>query len=349
MLATKHGPGFANAVSATLIPPLLRRLSGESQRRAFFEATGLTPAWVADRDARITASQLAAAWAELARITGDQHVSLSVAKGTEVGTYGVVEYLCRSAPSLGDALREWVRYLNLLNEAVGMALVEEGDQAWIRIERESVTPAPASHELCFALLSAQACALCQRGFVVSEVRFTHRAPGAVEPFERWFRAPVVFESARTELGFAQALLAEPLVSADPNLAALLRGFADQHDARIEGQAGQTTLEAEVRRLVAAGLRAGGGAVTDVAASLGVSPRSLQRRLREEGTSFSRVREDVQRTLAERYLRQPLSLTEISFLLGFSEPSAFHRAFRRWTGRTPVEHRRALGDRELGAG
>ena len=74
--------------------------------------------------------------------------------------------------------------------------------------------------------------------------------------------------------------------------------------------------------------------------LGLTSRSLQRRLKDEGTAFQTLREDVRRELAQRYLSDGLSIAEISFLLGFSEPSAFFRAFKRWTGKTPLESRLA---------
>jgi AraC-like DNA-binding protein len=80
----------------------------------------------------------------------------------------------------------------------------------------------------------------------------------------------------------------------------------------------------------------------MAKRLGLTARSLQRRLQDEGTSFQALRDETRRSLADRYLGQGLSVAEISFLLGFSEPSAFFRAFKRWTGLTPVERRASLG-------
>jgi AraC-like DNA-binding protein len=87
------------------------------------------------------------------------------------------------------------------------------------------------------------------------------------------------------------------------------------------------------------LRTDEGHVEVVAKRLGLTARSLQRRLKDENTSFNAVREDVRQQLSRRYLEEGLSIAEISFLLGFSEPSAFFRAFKRWTGLTPVEARR----------
>ena len=88
------------------------------------------------------------------------------------------------------------------------------------------------------------------------------------------------------------------------------------------------------------LRADEGHIEHVAKQLGMTARNLQRRLKDDGTSFQTVREDVRRELAKRYLDDRLAISEISFLLGFSEPSAFFRAFKRWTGMTPIEARAA---------
>ena len=88
------------------------------------------------------------------------------------------------------------------------------------------------------------------------------------------------------------------------------------------------------------LRDDEGHVDRVAKRLGLTARSLQRRLKDEGSSFNGVREQVRKDLSRRYLDDNLSIAEISFLLGFSEPSAFFRAFKRWTGQTPIEARRS---------
>ena len=96
---------------------------------------------------------------------------------------------------------------------------------------------------------------------------------------------------------------------------------------------------QVARVLREALRSDDGHVDVIAKRLGLTARSLQRRLKDEATSFNAVREDVRRQLSHRYLDDGLSIAEISFLLGFSEPSAFFRAFKRWTGVTPVEARR----------
>jgi AraC-like DNA-binding protein len=98
---------------------------------------------------------------------------------------------------------------------------------------------------------------------------------------------------------------------------------------------------QVRRALRSALTTDDAQLDGVARRLGMTPRSLQRRLKDEGTVFQTVRDEMRRELADQYLKKGMSLAEISFLLGFSEPSAFFRAFKRWTGLTPMERRDTL--------
>ena len=123
----------------------------------------------------------------------------------------------------------------------------------------------------------------------------------------------------------------PLVSSDPALLAILTRAADE---LARATTSEPTLIAQVKRVLREVLRSADANVDFVARRLGLTGRSLQRRLKDDGTSFNAVRETVRRELADRYLQERLSISEISFLLGFSEPSAFFRAFKRWTGTTP---------------
>jgi AraC-like DNA-binding protein len=145
----------------------------------------------------------------------------------------------------------------------------------------------------------------------------------------------VFGAEATQLVLPRAALAARLASADPALLAILTRAADELARRSSTDPLMTQ---QVKRVLHEALRSDDAQVESVAKALGLTVRSLQRRLKDEGTSFQAVREDVRRTLAQRYLDDGLAIAEISFLLGFSEPSAFFRAFKRWTGMTPIESR-----------
>jgi AraC-like DNA-binding protein len=324
------------SISVLLLRPLAAMLDGPAALEAFHGASDLSPEQLADPDARVSPSQFCVAWAELRRLTGDPLVALRMAERIPPGAFGVVEYVCRCAPTLGDALRHWVRYLNLLDDAVVVGLVEEGEHVCLRVLQESEAPAPASHELCFALLVARARLLSASPLRVAGVDFAHRCSAAdADAYRRWFDAPVRFAAGTTQLVFPRAALAAPLVSADPHLLAILSRHADELQ---EKNRGEPPLTAQVQRALRAALRNDEASVEQIASKLGMTARSLQRRLKDENQSFQTVREGVRHELAVRYLDDDLGIAEISFLLGFSEPSAFFRAFKRWTGLTPIESR-----------
>lgn len=207
-------------------------------------------------------------------------------------------------------------------------------RACVRVLAESDAPSPPSHELCFALLAARTRDLTSTNVSIAFAEFTHRVTDETA-YARWFGAPVRFGAPFTQLVFERIALSTPLRTADPGLLAVLTRHADDLCSRISSD---PPLTAQVRRVLGSSLRSNDAQIDHVARKLGLTPRSLQRRLKDEGSSFQEMREDVRRELAERYLQDDLAISEISFLLGFSEPSAFFRAFKRWNGLTPAESR-----------
>jgi len=332
---------MAGSVSVVLVRPLVLAI-GSDRLEPFWRATDLGAALVADNDARISPAQFCVAWAEAQRLTDQATLALAIARATPPGAFGIIEYVCRAAPTLGDALRQWVRYLNLLDDAVEVALDVEDDRAYLRVVRDSEAPAPASHELCFALVAKYARELAAQPFRVTRVDFAHAAPeesatprDPTAAYREWFDAPVAFGADTTQLVLPRAALALPLRTSDPALLAILTRAADDLARATERD---PSTAANVARVLRDLLRDDAGSIEQVAKRLGVPPRSLQRRLKDEGTSFQVVRDATRKELAQRYLDARMSIAEISFLLGFSEPSAFFRAFKRWTGRTPAEAR-----------
>ena len=165
--------------------------------------------------------------------------------------------------------------------------------------------------------------------------FLHGRDSELEDFERYFRCPVVFGGDADRLEYDQETLDIAAPDADPDLLALLRGYADEAAKRrsaVEGTI-RDAVETELHRLLP---KSRGGGIEAVASALGLGARSLARRLAQEGTTYSEVLETLRRTRpAVQYLRDPqLSLDEIAWLLGYSEIGAFSTAFRRWSGVAP---------------
>ena len=218
-----------------------------------------------------------------------------------------------------------MRYLGLLDDAVEVGLLEAGADRVLRVIRESEAPAPASHELCFALVVRHARSMLEGRFRLKEVRFSHRARAEHAARHReFFDAEVRFGAERTELVFRKEVLDASLATADENLLAILLQTANE---KLERRSTDPPLTEQVRRSLRVALSNDDAQLEAVARRLGLTARSLQRRLKDEGTSFQTLRDEMRQTLADRYLDEGLSIAEISFLLGFSEPSAFFRAFK----------------------
>jgi AraC-like DNA-binding protein len=328
------------SISTVLVRPLVAVLQATPHALdAFYAATDLTPEILADAEARVSPAQFCVAWAEATRWTGDPALALGLAHAMPPGSFGIVEYVCRSAPTVREALRQWVRYLAILDDAVEVGLVDSGQTTALRVIRESEAPAPASHELCFALLVRHARAIAAGDFRVASVHFAHRATDAHAARHRaFFGTDVHFGARRTEMILDAAVLDTPLTTADANLLAILVPTAEDKRARSSPF---PPLTEQVRRALRAALASDDAQLEPLARRLGMTGRSLQRRLKDEGTSFQLLRDAMRRELADRYLGEGMTFAEISFLLGFSEPSAFFRAFKRWTGLTPFERRASL--------
>jgi AraC-like DNA-binding protein len=310
------------------------------QGSALLRELALPPAALEGADARVPFALVLRAWELAGDLSGDPDFGLHLAERTPVGAFDVIDYVARTRNTLGDALRTLARYQRLLHDLVRLTVEPEGDRVYVRHGTEGYPAGITRHaaEAALATPVQRARSLCREPLRILEVSFQHPAPADTREHARIFRAPVRFGAARTEVAVAASCMQLPLSSSDPTLSAILVRQADDILARSE-PAGD--LRAAVRRALAGRLEASDIGLEAVAARLAMSPRSLQRGLAAEGTRLSTVIDELRRDLAVGHLDAGrLSLAEIGFVLGFSEPSAFHRAFRRWTGTTPDAYRRS---------
>jgi AraC-like DNA-binding protein len=327
-----------STVSTVLLRPIVfaLRTAHPGAMDDFHAATGLSPETIADIDARIEADQLRIAWRQAIRITRDPLLPLRLATALPPGSLGIVEYLVRFAPTVGEAIALGLRYMNILGLVAQAELVEGSthDERWLRVIADS----PVPDEACLAVVVGQARMLAGE-FRVLAVDFAHYPEGGIEAYERFFAAPVRFGAPVSQLVLSRASLDVPLATADPNLLPILLRQADALLAQCRTSASSTV--EEVRGVLRNLLRTSEHDVQHVAARLGTTSRSLQRRLKDDGTTFQAVRDELRRELAHAYLAGGASIAEVSFLLGFAEASALFRAFKRWTGSTPLEAKRRV--------
>ena len=290
-----------------------------------------------DPDERVPIAPMLELLVAAVHMTGDEDMGLKAAREIVPGDYGAIEFMVSSAGNMREAIELLGRYLPLVNDALTFSLRVEGEQALLQLDSRVPLPRAAADFQCAAFYVST----LQRGLVVDpscEACFTHAAPADRTEYERTF-APgqLRFRAPFSGFVFNAKTLDQPFASGDPNLHQVLRKYADVLMAQLPKS---ERLSDRVRALVAERLASGSPSVTHVARSLGLSRRSLARKLAVEHTSFSALLEDTRRELALKYVgSQDLALTEIAFLLGFSQTGPFHRAFRRWTGTTPRDYRR----------
>lgn len=263
--------------------------------------------------------------------------TLRLARGIAPRHFGIVGFAALACSTLAEALQRLERHHRAIYDVnpAQVRPVPEGLAIEWGVARGR--PGALVDETAIASLMQLARAFTGRPVRALGVDFVNPWPADVRPYEDFFGGPVRFGQPCTRVVLASRDLALPLRGADPALLALLDAQAE----RLLQEAAAVTGPVAVWRQALVGLiRSGRTQLADLAESLQMSPRSLQRRLAEHGHSFQTLLGQTRQQLAEAYLRDPsVELAEVALLLGYSEQSAFTRAFRQWTGQAPLQWRR----------
>jgi AraC-like DNA-binding protein len=290
-------------------------------------------------EARLPASLVFRAIERASALTRDESFSLHAAEVVPLGTMDVLDFAMRSSLTTREALTRTVRYYALIDDLSELRLDEHEGVARLSVTRQVVTSPRVATELLFALLFARGRQLTGKPWPLVEVCFRAPPPRSAAKHEAFFGAPVRFDCGKNELVFDSAWLDTPCVQHDSALAT----FLDRHaDSLLERVSGVTTFLRRVKHAIAESIRGSDPSLEMTAKRLAMSARTLQRRLHEAGASHNELVEEVRRELSFELLAKPkMSIPEISYLVGFSDTSAFYRAFKRWTGSTPTIARRAM--------
>jgi AraC-like DNA-binding protein len=300
---------------------------------------GLDPELCDDPEARVPVTALHALWeAELARGVS-RDAALSGATRYAPSDYALVGFVCMHCATLGEALQQLARYLELWTDEPRLTL--EADATLRLTYATSLPDRPGlrmATEATLAEVLHNARQVLSTELVPRSVSFTHPSPPSSAAYDAFFGTRVRWEQPHSELGLWPEQLALEIPRDDPALGAFLRDIANQ--ALASRADAPSSLQEELRSLLAEELSKGVPTLDRLARRMATSPRTLRRRLESEGTSFRDLLDETRADLARSYVAQgAMSLCEVAFLLGFSEPSAFHRAFKRWTGSTPASFRR----------
>lgn len=282
-------------------------------------------------------------WQAVQDVTGDPDCGLHLAAHVPVFRGQVLEYLFLSSPTFGDGLKRAQKYQRLLSDAVDSRLELTPAACYLAFGTSGGhggghgAGVPRHTVDCVAMGMIRFFAHITEGaFRATRVDFVHKGGASADEYARVFGCPVHFGQAENRVYFDRLVLARPSPHAEPELLRLHEQVASERVAELE----RRDLVAEVRRIIGESLEDGEVSLEQVAARLGIKPRALRTRLAEAGTSFNQVLADYRSRLARRLLaRTDETIDQIVYLTGFSEPSTFYRAFKRWVGETPVEYRK----------
>ena len=305
---------------------------------SLYNAVKLDASLLTDPDNRIPFAQLVALYEKAAEFTRDNNFGLHVGESIAPSAFDVVGYCALNSPTLGAAFERVARYHSIWTDGALFTLESSNDTNAIvyRYADTSISEHRQDSEMTLATVTTLCRNIATSDFAPLAVEFQHEAPADISEHTRLFRCPVEFGAAWNRLTFPSSLLALPIAKADASLCALLDRHAEEllskyppHDSLVD----------QVRNLIADEFRGGDPSLERVADQLSLTPRTLQRKLHELGTSHNELLDQMRRQLEMRYLREhEMAICEVAYLLGFSESSSFHRAFKRWTGVTPKEFR-----------
>jgi len=322
----------------------IRALASELKRDGHdlaqaFAQVGIAPQLLDDDEARVSGSSVLEFSALCMRETGDDDFGLHCAEQSGLGTLDVIDYVLTSSANLGDGLQKFARFQRVLTELAPISLIVDEETARIRRKMPQHPGCRVLSDLFLGLMLLRGRRGTGHAFVPVETCFQYSRPERLDEHERLFGSQLRFDHWETELALSREVLDYPMLRADSGLSHVLDRYAAELAAR---RPSVPSTAHEVREKLAQHMTGNDLSLQAVARRMSMSPRTLQRRLAEERIAYGQIVEEVRREMSERYLARPeLSLTEIAFLLGFSDVSSFHRAFKRWSGQTPAQFREQM--------
>lgn len=300
---------------------------------AMFKEVGLDLPREMASNQRVQAITMQKLW-RLAEIkSGDEAFGIKYAQNTNPMTLHGLGFSWMASDTLLDAFNRLVRYYRLISTAGEIVLDEGSDYycLWYKIPAPKGVAAPASLDAALALF-IQLCRITKGpDFTPSRVELQRNSVQDITPFTQFFRSETVFDSDENRLFFSKESLNATLPGANHELARANDQVVIEYLKKFDTE----NVVSQIRANIIEKLPSGTISQENIAGLMHMSMRSMQRKLSQQGTSFKSIVEDVRKELAITYLKDNgRSIGEITFLLGFSEPSNFSRSFKKWTGMTP---------------
>ncbi|CAI6080787.1 putative HTH-type transcriptional regulator [Paenibacillus sp. JJ-100] len=336
---------FNQSVPISMVYPILKTLVHKGiPPESFFKDMDVVPAQMENPDARIPVTELERMMRLAADYTNDLYFGLNQGGRLDMADLSLVGYVMMHSRTIGDALIAYQRYNDILYSGFQLEWEVNETDLIIRlsVQHEDVPLSRHCVEDMTVSVIHLINKLANHLVVIREVQFRHEAPDAVNdlsPYINAFGVTPQFGAVHTLLRLPKETLELPVLYSDAKMLKVFEKMAEE--ARADLYASQP-FSSKVSRFIIESLPSFFPTLQHTAAHLGMSIRTLQSRLREEGTTFHDISVQVRKELAQRYLqRGSYSVGDIAYALHFSEQSAFQNAFKKWTGLTPGQYRDTL--------
>ena len=300
--------------------------------------SGLSLQQIENRQTRISASHQVKFLTLAAEALKDDFLGISLALRFDLRELGLLYYVMASSATLGEALQRAARYSGIANEGVTLTC-REGEEVVLKIGYVGISRHSDLHQMeAFATLIVRMCQqLSGRAMLPDSIRFMHHREKLPPPQKKALGSNVSFDAPEDELAFAKTIQSAPVRGADAYLNGMLVSYCEEALSRRATI--RSAVRVDVENAIVPLLPHGQSNMREICRSLGMSNRTLSRRLEAEGLTFAKVLDNLRHDLAVRYLRdRDLSVSTIAWLLGYQEVSSFTHAFKRWTGKTPKQVR-----------
>ena len=302
------------------------------------ESVGLKPEDFDDPMRNATFDHLDRLLGACVECTGCPHFGLLAGQSINLHSLGLTGRLASTASRVGEALHDLTTYF-VLHESGGVThlAVSNGTATFSYGIQAAIRHTDQAYDIATVVLLNIMRQLCGPGWQPSAVLLPRRRPENVRPYREALQAPIRFDSVQASVQFPTEWLDKPVVGSDPLLHAVLQ----EHVAAASDRA-DPLLENEVRRAIRRSLTSGRISRESIARQLGLHPRTMVRRLTENGLSFQALLDETRAQVARQLLHDTrMRVSRIATSLGYRDPTVFSRAFRRWTGHTPRAFREAL--------
>lgn len=306
--------------------------------KAIFVNAGVDIETLHTPNARIPRAQMANIWQQARNLSGDPYISLRVAQEFKPTVFSALGMALAASSHVLDALKRISKYSQLIADTAQTTIDEYDDEIILTVIRLRPNIGPfydLGAEAIFASLVSLLRAIAGEGFAPKKVEFGHESDVNIAPYEEFFGCPIFFGMNEYRVTFDKKHVMDEHAFSNSSITSMLDNWMEEHLAQFN----EDLVATKVQKYIMKHLMDGDIDQKKIAKELALGPRTLQIKLKEEGTSYTKLLDDCRHKLAIKLINlNKMELSEVAFILGFSDQANFSRAFKRWTGTTPKRYK-----------